>query len=91
MSYLIHKSVVAVLNASAFNGATTAFAALLPSEPDLTDGDVVLIHSGVGALKRVASGPVAGEFALSGTGNRTVTFGHAPDSGDFVHAIFVDA
>jgi hypothetical protein len=91
MSYLIGKPIVAVLDASGFNGVTTAFAALLPSEPDLTGEDVVLIHSGVGALKRVASAPTAGQFALSGAGNRTVTFGYAPISGDFVHAIFVDA
>lgn len=70
---------------------TTVFPDLLPTEPELLNNVVVLVHSGVGPLKQVAGAPAAGEFQLSGTGNRTVTFGYAPDSGDHIHAIYVEA
>lgn len=79
------------LNNSGFDGVVSAFTDLLPSEPELTTNDVILIHGGVGPLKRVAGAPVAGEFQLSGATNRTVTFGFPPELGDQVYAIYVQA
>lgn len=90
MSHLISGPVVCVLDDTDFDGVTTVFAGLLPSEPSLTaPNDVVLLHSGVGSLKRVASSPGPSEFSLSGTTNQTITFGLAPNAGDWVHAFYV--
>jgi hypothetical protein len=88
---IAYRPVVCVLDATGFDGVETTFTDLLPFEPDLVGNDVVLIHSGIGSLKRVASSPGDSEFSLSGGTNRTPTFGLAPNSGDYIHAIFVAA
>ena len=79
------------LDNSGFNGSATTFTNLLPSEPDLVNNEVILIHAGVGPLLRVSGVPTPGEFALSGGTNRTVKFGVAPDTGDQVYATYVQA
>lgn len=92
MSYLIHAPVALEVDDAGFDGVETVFVDLLPCEPYLGDGGTVILHhSGIGTLRRVASAPGAGEFALSGATNRTVTFGTAPVSGDYIHASFVSA
>jgi|TARA_R110000868_G_scaffold3784_1_gene23204 hypothetical protein len=86
------SSVVTMLDSAGFNGSSTTFVDLLPAEPDLnTYQSVMLMQSGIGVLQFVTGIPVAGQFVLSGATNRAVTFGFAPESGDFVYAIFVAA
>ena len=85
------KAVVRKLSQTGFNGATKTFTDWLPTAPEIATNDVVLIQTGVGILVRVASGEVNGEFSLSGGTNRTINFGFAPRTGDWVYAIYVQA
>jgi hypothetical protein len=79
------------LDSSGFNGVTTTFTDQIPYEPDLVNNEIVLLHSGVGPLRRVAAGATPGQFSLSGATNRTPTYGFAPETGDEVYAVFVRA
>lgn len=84
----IQKPRTVRLTGGSFNGILVSFSDILPSTPDTSSNDVILIQSGVGPLMMVASAPSFGQFSVSG---RSITFGRAPDSGDQVYAIYVEA
>lgn len=85
-----HSRVVRLDN-SAFNGVTATFTNLIPSSPDLVNNTIILFHSGIGPLLYTSGVATAGEFSLSGTGDRTPTFGYAPQAGDQVYAVYIQA
>ncbi len=93
MSYLLAVTITGPVDNSLFDGIETEFTALLTHSPDLVLGDVGLYHGGVGELHRrtEAGDPVSGEFKLSGTDNRDVKFGQAPDEGDQVYETLIVA
>jgi hypothetical protein len=69
-------------------GSNTA----LPTEPDLTGGNEVIILVQQGFRWRVASAPTAQQFTLGGAGNQTITYGSpAPAAGATAIALYRDA
>lgn len=84
-------AVIKVLDNASFDGATTYFANLLPSAPDVVSNSVVLIHAGVGVLIQTTTTPAAGSFAIGGAADRDIDFGYAPLANDEVVAIYVAA
>lgn len=72
----------------AFDGVTTAFTGFFPVDVDIaTSGREPIIVLDNVWLHWVASAPNAFQFTTSGTGNRDVTFGRAPDTGADAYAI----
>lgn len=59
------------------NGSNTIFT--LSEDPNLAS--LVIFCFGAGAMERVAAAPAEMEYTASGTGDRTITMGLAPDTG----------
>lgn len=67
----------------------TSFPGLLPSEPDLSDGQTVFIYvRGTGLFTRNTGTPGVFEFATSGDTNQDVTFGQSLEVDDVAVAVY---